>query len=188
MSLRVIAGKAKGRRLRTVPGEHTRPILGRVKENLFNILGQWVTETRWLDVFAGTGAVGIEALSRGASHCLFLDSSKDAIKTIHANLNGTQLNALAEVKRVDSLKLLSNGPKDIPAFDYVYVAPPQYLNMWRNALLALDQNPGWVGLDGIVIAQIDPTEYETLSLSRLELYDQRTYGNTMLVFYELPST
>ncbi|MCP4425338.1 MAG: 16S rRNA (guanine(966)-N(2))-methyltransferase RsmD, partial [Chloroflexi bacterium] len=62
--MRVISGRAKGRKLKKVPGDTTRPIMDRVKENLFNILGGWVVETRWLDLFAGTGQVGIEALSR----------------------------------------------------------------------------------------------------------------------------
>jgi 16S rRNA (guanine(966)-N(2))-methyltransferase RsmD len=187
MSLRVIAGKAKGRRLRTVPGDSTRPILDRVKENLFNILGQWVTDTRWLDMFAGTGAVGIEALSRGAAYCLFLDLNRDAIRTIHTNLKDTKLADHAEVLRADSLALMSNTRRAGDGFDYVYVAPPQYLGMWRDALIALDRHPAWIVPDGVVVVQIDPSEYEEVTLDNLELFDQRTYGNTMLVFYEYPS-
>ncbi len=71
--MRVISGKARGHRLKRVPGDSTRPITDRVKENLFNILGDWVIGTNWLDLFAGTGQVGIEAISRGAKHAIFVD-------------------------------------------------------------------------------------------------------------------
>ena len=77
--MRVIAGKARGRKLKMVPGDTTRPVRDIVKESLFNILGDWVRDSRWLDVFAGTGAIGIEALSRGAEYCLFLDSARAAV-------------------------------------------------------------------------------------------------------------
>jgi len=83
MPIRVIGGKARGRKLKLVPGDTTRPVRDIVKESLFNILGQWVRGSRWLDLFAGTGSVGIEALSRGADSCVFLDMSREAVRTIH---------------------------------------------------------------------------------------------------------
>ncbi|HNS38872.1 MAG TPA: RsmD family RNA methyltransferase, partial [Promineifilum sp.] len=90
MPARVISGKAKGRRLKLVPGDTTRPIMDRVKESLFNILGD-IQGTRWLDLYAGTGQVGIEALSRGAAAVVFIDKARAAIQTIRDNLNHTQL-------------------------------------------------------------------------------------------------
>ena len=90
MSSRVISGKARGKRLKLVPGDTTRPIMDRVKENLFNILGV-VNGTRWLDLFAGTGQVGIEALSRGAAEVIFIDKARAAIQTIRDNLAHTRL-------------------------------------------------------------------------------------------------
>src|SRR5512138_3682216 len=103
MAIRVISGKAKGRKLKLVPGDSTRPVMDRVKESLFNILGDWVRESRWLDLFAGTGSIGIEALSRGAASCLFLDLSRDAVRTVQENLQTTGLGQGAEVRRTDSL-------------------------------------------------------------------------------------
>ncbi|HEY9528297.1 MAG TPA: RsmD family RNA methyltransferase, partial [Anaerolineales bacterium] len=86
MSLRVIAGKAKGRKLMSVPGDTTRPITDRVKESLFNIIAGDVVDSNWWDVFGGTGAVGIEALSRGASFVRFSDSNRAPIETIRSNV------------------------------------------------------------------------------------------------------
>ena len=185
MSLRVIAGKARGRKLKSVPGNKTRPILDRIKENLFNILGDWVRGSRWLDLFAGTGSVGIEALSRGAEYCLFLDTSRSAIRTIHENRRITGLGEGGEVKRTDAFTFLGNDPGD-GGFELIFIAPPQYKGMWRKALEMIDARPGWLLPDGIAVVQIDPREYEDVSLQYLELYDQRRYGNTMLCFYERP--
>jgi 16S rRNA (guanine(966)-N(2))-methyltransferase RsmD len=188
MSLRVISGSAKGRKLKLVPGDATRPIMDRVKEALFNILGASVVETRWLDLFAGSGSVGIEALSRGAAHCLFLDTNRQAIRTVLDNLKHTRLADQAEVRRTDAFVLLANDPRPDTqaAFDVIYVAPPQHEGMWSKALHAIDARPAWLVPDGLAIAQIDPREYEPLPLKTLELFDQRKYGNTMLCFYERP--
>lgn len=186
MAIRVIAGKAKGRRLKLVPGDSTRPVMDRVKESLFNILGEWVRGSRWLDLFAGTGSVGIEALSRGASSCLFLDLSREAIRTIHENLTLTGLEAGAEVQRADALAFLDGLPGPDDRFEVIYIAPPQYKAMWRQALEKIDAHADWLEPDGIAIVQIDPREYEVVLLTNLKLYDERHYGNTMLCFYERP--
>lgn len=187
-SLRVIAGTARGRRLRSVPGDRTRPITDRVKENLFNILGPDVEDSAWLDLFAGTGAVGIEALSRGAAFVRFLDIQRQAVETIQTNLKITGLQSGAQVQRQDAFTLLQQ-PAD-RQFDYVYIAPPQYQAMWLKALNLLDENPAWLVEDAWVIVQIHPVEYEKPALANLREFEQRKYGSTLLVFYarERPET
>jgi 16S rRNA (guanine966-N2)-methyltransferase len=184
MSIRVIGGKAKGRKLKMVPGSGTRPIIDRVKENLFNILGDQVPGSRWLDLFAGTGSVGIEALSRGAAFCLFLDVDNRAIRTIRENLAITGLHESAEVSRRDAFAFLKRPPLPDEGFEVIYIAPPQYKDMWMHTLALIDTQLGWLFPDGLAIAQIDPKEYRALALTHLTLVDQRTYGNTMLCFYE----
>jgi 16S rRNA (guanine966-N2)-methyltransferase len=184
MSIRVIAGKAKGRKLKLVPGDTTRPVMDRVKENVFNIVNPYVVGSRWLDLFAGTGSIGIEALSRGAEYCLFFDTDKEAIRTIQDNLKLTRLGEVAKVERADALIALNNEPKE--SFEYIYIAPPQYKGIWKQALQALEARPDWLYPDGIAIVQIDPKEYEELNLTNFQLIDQRTYGNTMICFYERP--
>ncbi len=182
MSHRVIAGIAKGRKLKLVPGNTTRPIMDRVKEALFNILQNDVSGCHFLDLFAGTGAVGIEALSRGAAKVRFLDNDRAAIQTIEDNLTHTRLRENAEVLYTDSLNYLRR--RKAPTFDIVYIAPPQYKDIWKQALLAIDENPVHLNPDALVIVQIDPVEKETVALTNLEVYDERQYGNTMLIFHE----
>jgi len=184
MPIRVIAGTAKGRRLKMVPGDSTRPVMDRVKEALFSILGSGIQGASFLDLFAGTGSVGIEALSRGAEHALFIDNNRLAVRTIQENLAVTRLAERAEVLRVDVFEYLRR--KTSEAFDYIYVAPPQYKSIWKQALLALDVNPAHINPDGIVIIQIDPVEREDVPLKNLQLYDERIYGNTVLWFFEYP--
>jgi 16S rRNA (guanine(966)-N(2))-methyltransferase RsmD len=182
-TLRVIAGKARGRKLHTVPGSSTRPITDRVKESLFNVLGADIRTAQVLDLFAGTGSVGIEALSRGAEFARFLDLDREAVATIKANLAITGFSAQAEVLRLDAFALLER-PAD-RRFDYVYIAPPQYKALWKKALLSLDAHPDWLVEDAWIIAQIHPREYEALELAYLAEFDQRKYGSTLLVFYEV---
>jgi 16S rRNA (guanine(966)-N(2))-methyltransferase RsmD len=181
-SPRIIAGTAKGTRLQSVPGDATRPITDRVKEALFNILGADVDEADFLDLFGGTGSVGIEALSRGAHFSRFNDLNRAAVTTIKANLEKTRLKDRAEVLQSDAFALLKRPP-DRP-FDYVYIAPPQYKDLWKRALHALDANPGWMKDEAWVIVQIDPQEYERQELVNLVEFEQRKYGSTLLVFYE----
>lgn len=185
MSTRVIAGSAKGKRLKLVPGDSTRPIMDKVKEALFSIIGQEIVGTRFLDLFGGTGAVGIEALSRGAEFVLFTELSRVAAKVIRENLAHTNFSERAEVRIMNALELLRQQP---PAeFDYIYVAPPQYKGLWIEVLQLLDSHPRWLGEDTIVIVQIDPKEQVDLALQHLRPYDQRRYGRTLLWFFETAS-
>lgn len=179
---RIIAGSARGVRLKSVPGDGTRPITDRAKESLFNILRPDLAGGAFLDLFAGTGSVGIEALSQGAGFARLLDNSRAAVETIYSNLITTKLQARGEVRQTDSFAYLAMPP-DRP-FDYAFIAPPQFHDLWTRALLALDANPGWLVEDAWVIVQIDPTEYVAVELQNLAEFDQRKYGNVLLVFYE----
>jgi 16S rRNA (guanine(966)-N(2))-methyltransferase RsmD len=179
--LRVIGGVSRGRKLRSVPGSSTRPITDRTKESLFNIIGADIIGAFFLDLFGGTGSVGIEALSRGAEQAVFFDLDHRAIETIHANLATTGFQDRAIVKRGDALKFLTDSP--IGIFDYIYIAPPQYKSLWKQALKLIDKNPAWMSLDAWVIVQIHPKEFEEFDLKNLKELDQRQYGSTLLVFY-----
>lgn len=168
-----------------VPGDITRPITDMVKESLFNILGaDDVIGSTWLDLFGGTGSVGIEALSRGAAKCRFIDLNRAAINTIHANVEKTHFLQQVDILQADAFAFLKRTPDT--AFDYIYIAPPQYKDMWIRALQELDQNPGWTKEDTWIIVQIDPLEYSQQSLQHFVEFEQRKYGNTLLVFYEVP--
>jgi 16S rRNA (guanine(966)-N(2))-methyltransferase RsmD len=178
--MRVIAGTAKGIPLLVVPGSGTRPISDRVKEAVFNILGDAVAGTHVLDLFAGTGSVGIEALSRGAERAIFVEKHHRAIGTLRTKLQRTRLQERARVIQGDVFKFLA-GPAE--PFDLVYIAPTQYQGLWARTLLALDGNPAWLRPEGVVIVQIFPKELEPLALTNLSLTGQRKYGSTLLCFY-----
>jgi 16S rRNA (guanine(966)-N(2))-methyltransferase RsmD len=181
-ALRVIGGKARGRRLKTVPGDLTRPITDRTKESLFNIIGGDIQGATLLDLFAGTGSVGIEALSRGAGFVRFIDIQARAVDTIRQNLLVTGLTNDTEILRSDAFAALER-PVD-RSFDYIYIAPPQYKQLWREALAKLDRRPAWLAEEGWIIVQIHPVEYEEISLEHFVAFDNRKYGSTLLIFFE----
>jgi 16S rRNA (guanine966-N2)-methyltransferase len=182
LSLRVISGIAKGRKLKDVPGDTTRPVTDMVKEALFNILAEDVLNSSWWDLFGGTGAVGIEALSRGATFVRFSELNRQPIETIKSNLETTGFLAKAEIRRGDAFSMLSAAPDR--SFDYLYIAPPQYQGMWSRSLALLDVNSGWLSNEAEVIVQIHPREFENLKLNNLVELEHRKYGSTLLVFYE----
>ena len=180
--LRVIGGTARGLRLKHVPGDTTRPITDKVKEALFNILLGEIPGVRMLDLFGGTGAVGIEALSHGAKEVTFLDTSRLAVNTIRENLAATRFTDKARVFQADAFSWLSSQSN--PMFDLIYVAPPQYKGMWEKAMDLIDQNPLLLDDAGQVIVQLNPLEWVEKTYTNLEVFDSRKYGDTLLVFFE----
>jgi 16S rRNA (guanine(966)-N(2))-methyltransferase RsmD len=185
MSLRVISGSAKGRKLKSVPGDTTRPVMDRVKEALFNILADDVIDSNWWDLFGGTGAIGIEALSRGATFVRFSDLNRAPVETIKENLVHCGFTQQSEVRKGDALSMLN--AQATTQFEYIYIAPPQYHELWIKALKLVDENIGWLTDDGTVIVQIDPVEYQKAELENLEEAEQRKYGSTLLLFYDRKS-
>jgi len=181
--MRVIAGSARGRKIKSVPGDSTRPITDRVKESLFSIIGSEIQDSNFLDLFAGTGSVGIEALSRGAKAALFIDVDRKAVKTVNANLEVTKLTDCANVIRGDALSILEEPAID--QFDYIYIAPPQYQGVWKTALELVDIHRDWLSPDAWVIVQIHPREVEKLELNYLVEFDRRNYGSTLLIFFQV---
>lgn len=182
MTVRVVAGSARGRKLKSVPGDTTRPVMDRVKEALFNILASDVVDSNWWDLFGGTGAIGIEALSRGASFARFSDLNRAPVETIKENLEYCGFSKQAEVRKGDAFSMLA--ARSDKSFEYIYIAPPQYQEMWLKALKLVDENIDWLTDDGSVIAQIDPIEYAQIELKNLAETEQRKYGSTLIVFYD----
>ena len=176
----MIAGSAKGRILRPPRTSATRPITDRAKESLFGILAPRIPERRFLDLFAGTGSVGIEALSRGAACATFVERSGSAVASIRHNLEITGLAARAEVVCRDVFGYLRAAP--VP-FDVIFVAPPQWHGLWPRAVTLLDRHPGWLADGAVAVAQHDPSESVPLDLAHLELVDERTYGRVRFSFF-----
>jgi 16S rRNA (guanine(966)-N(2))-methyltransferase RsmD len=168
--------------------------MDRVKTSLFDILRPWIPGKDVLDLFAGSGSVGIQALSQGASSCTFIDLGHRAIATIKKNLAITGLEDRAEVRQGDAFAYLKTTTK---TFDLIYIAPPQYKDLWARALLQVAERPELLrgpatGSDesdedpasGLIIVQIDPREYRSLDLGPIRETRQKRYGNTLLVFFE----
>ncbi|HLL79116.1 MAG TPA: 16S rRNA (guanine(966)-N(2))-methyltransferase RsmD [Ktedonobacteraceae bacterium] len=193
--MRVVTGEAKGRRLKSPKTPGTRPIMDRVRTALFDILSTRVEDARFLDLFAGTGSVGIEALSRGAASATFIELNHSVLKIVRENLKITGLADRAETLHADAFKFLRSnsaeavketGSESPRPYDIIYVAPPQYHEMAARALAMLDTSP-LVASESLVIVQIHPKErpgVAAVPLTRLSLYDERKYGSTLLMFYE----
>lgn len=183
--LRIIGGKARGRRIRSVSGATTRPITDKVREALFNIIGSDIQGASFLDLFAGTGSVGIEALSRGAEYVCFVELNRQPLAIIRENLKNTSLDEGAVVVHSDAFTFLVRPVSH--RFDYIYIAPPQYKEMWTRALQTVDKHIEWLSEDAWVIVQIHPIEYQAISeelpIKNLVEFDQRQYGSTLLVIY-----
>ena len=181
-SPRIIAGSAKGKRLKSIPGTITRPITDRVKEALFNIIGNDIVEASFLDLFAGTGSVGLEALSRGANFTRFTEINPSVIKILKENILTCGFTDRSDVVRTAALQYLSAN-QHLP-FNYIYIAPPQYKSIWVQVMNLVDQNKLHYYNDSWIIVQIDPLEYQPLPLLSLREIDKRRYGSTLLIFYQ----
>ena len=174
--MRVIAGTYGGRRLQAPPGRDTRPTSDRVREALFSILGD-VEGARVLDLFAGSGALAIEALSRGAAEATFVDSAPGAIRAIRSNLDA--LGIEAEVVRRDALRFLQSA--EIPAhqYDLVFLDPPYRQASVLGRELSAMLSPILTGAARVVA---ESSRRDPLGLT-LELLDERRYGDTLIQIY-----
>lgn len=183
--MRIIGGKAGGRKLRTPRGPAIRPTADRVKEALFNILAGLMGSLDGcsvLDIFAGTGNLGIEALSRGAISAVFIDNSRNSTNLIEKNLEITGFtNAGTIVTRnfsaaIAALETAGNS------FQLIFLDPPYGRDLLENALDRLGHST-ILGTDTIVVAESSSRESTGTSFGRLILWDKRVYGDTALAFY-----
>ncbi len=193
--MRIIAGTAKGRRLYCPKGLGIRPARDRVKESLFNILGGLVTDSSVLDLFAGTGAVGIEALSRGAKSCLFVDSNASAISYLQRNLRNAGLESRAKILKMDVFRLLPHLVKKGMYFELAFVDPPyktiEDAKDGKRLIQLLEdlaehrilREPGIVVLEYRAKGAGIPEE-----MGRLVRFDERSYDATHLGFWHLSNS
>ena len=182
--MRIITGSARGCRLKTPKGaDVTRPTADRVKESLFNILGQMVVGRKVLDIFAGTGNLGLEALSRGAESALFVD--KATAKLIAENLQLTRLSEKGTVRSGDVFAELSRQAAGRAEFSLIFCDPPYHKGLWQQALKQIDACDGLMAENGILVVEHGAEENEIPQLSRLQLVHNRRYGHTtQLSFFQ----
>lgn len=183
--MRVVAGTAKGRPLKSPDSPKTRPIIDRVKTALFDTLGDRVDDATVLDLFGGVGSVGIEALSRGARHATFVELDAGIADILRDNLRSTGTADRADVVRGDAFRYLTSAVAKKQTYDIIYIAPPQYHGMAARAFQQIDDAP-LSATDGLVIIQIDPRErldITTLIPRHYLLTNERRYGSTLLLFF-----
>ena len=180
--MRIVAGQFKGRTLAAPEGAHTRPTSDRVREALFNILEHGIADfgvagQRVLDLFAGTGALGLEALSRGASYCLFVEEGADARGLIRRNVEALGLTGVTKIFRRDATDL---GPAGKHAgFGLVFLDPPYEKGLAERALLSAARG-GWLASGAVVAIEESRRAVVTLP-PPLTALDQRTWGDTQVV-------
>ena len=177
--MRIISGTAKGRTLKT-PASITRPTMDRVRAAIFSMLGDRVPNARVLDLFAGTGAMGIEALSRGADSVVFVDQDKKSTEVIRQNLELTKLHG--EIKQVDAISFLKYQQA---SFDLIFADPPYASNAdsdWISKLLATPELLSVMNEEALLILECEKTQLLP-EISALEKIIDRTYGVTRVVIF-----
>ena len=186
--MRVISGKSRGTKIETIDENTTRPTLDRVKESLFNIIQGKIQGSVVLDLFAGSGALGIEALSRGAKEAFFCDVNRSATEVIKKNLIKTHLEENAKVFNCDYKKFIEKT-KGKTKFDIVFIDPPYKMDL---AVKACDEliKGNMVDKNGIIIIETDEfardnEEIEKNLSEKVTIVDKRKYGRANLIFLEL---
>ena len=173
--MRIITGTARGARLKAPKGLDTRPTADRVKESLFSILGERVRGARVLDLFAGTGSLGLEALSRGAASAVFVDRA--TVSVIRENAVHTHLLASAQFLRQDVLTALPRLAAAGEKFDLVFCDPPYETGLWQRVLLALDRFP-LLSPEALVVVERGAAKKELPPFSTLVWQRTVRYGRT----------
>lgn len=183
--MRVIAGKARRLQLITPEGYDTRPTTDKTKETLFNILNPYLTDIDFLDLFSGSGAIGIEALSRGAKYAAFIEDSKAAINCIKSNLKTTKLEQDAEIypyKALEAIRMLELKGK---VFDVVFMDPPYNNLIEKDVLLAL-QNSSIIYCDTIIVVEASlKTDFDYLEDTKFRIFKKKEYKTSQHVFIEM---
>lgn len=181
--MRVISGKSRGKKLVSLEGDNTRPTLDRVKEALFNKIQFCVQDAVVLDLFAGTGALGVEALSRGAKEVVFCDKVKEAIKVIKQNVTNTNNLDKSIIINKDYNAVLEDMSKLHKKFDIIFLDPPYKTNLVNESLQKIIMS-NLLTEDGIIIIETDDInkEKEILDLEEIEIFDKRKYGSVWLIF------
>lgn len=181
LGVRVISGSARGLKLNTPGDDRVRPTTDRVKESMFNIVQDWVYDSQVLDLFAGSGALGIEALSRGASQAVFCDNSLDSIKIIKSNIEKAKVVDRSQIVSGDFKRCLRDMEAKNQSFDMIFVDPPYYEGLFEEVLDTI-RSCKILKKDGIVIVEHD-AKRPIGQVEGLEVYKEKKYGITMLTFY-----
>lgn len=180
--VRIIAGERKGLPLKAVPGDSTRPTTDRVKEAIFNMIGPYFNGGLGLDLYAGSGSLGIEALSRGLSKVIFVDRDAKAIQTIKYNLKRSHYDNNAEVYRNDAKAALRALKKRNLQFSYIFLDPPYHRNALKTEIESIVHYQ-LLHTDGKVIVEHSSKLELPQTIEKLEKQKFEKYGNTAISIY-----
>ncbi len=182
--MRIISGTARGRKLLAPNGyETTRPTLDRVKESMFSIIQNKVFAARVLDVFAGTGSLGLEAASRGAKECVLVDRSPETYGYLHKNIENLKFTDICKSLNMDSYEALNKLGNNGKVFDIIFIDPPYMKNMIPKAVEIIE-SMNLLEKDGVIVTKIDTKEELYTGTESIVLSDYRKYGNTTICFYK----
>jgi len=182
--MRIIAGTRKSLPLKTVPGDSTRPTTDRIKETLFNIIDPYVRGSRFLDLFAGSGGIGLEALSRGAVFACFVEKQRKALACIEENIRFTRFDDRTKVIRGDAVNVFSEYECDAP-YDILFMDPP-YRKGFEKKITDSVRGSGWITEDTLCIAEtaadddISWTEASYIEVERI-----KNYKTNMHIFFHI---
>ncbi|MDA8441310.1 MAG: 16S rRNA (guanine(966)-N(2))-methyltransferase RsmD [Peptococcaceae bacterium] len=183
--MRIIGGRARGRTLKSLGGLNTRPTSDKVKEAIFNVLSVKLQAAQVLDLFAGSGALGLEALSRGADFAVLVEKSRQACEIIQANAALTGLTSQVKLYNRDALQVLKSlsGEK----FDLVFVDPPYRQGLALISLAMLGEG-NYLGPNGVIIVETSREEQIPVEIANLSLRKRARYGDTEVWYYQLTET
>ncbi len=179
--MRIISGTAKGTKLHTLEGENTRPTLDRVKEALFNIISSYVYDATILDLFSGSGALAIEALSRGANKAIICDNNKKAIQIINENLSKTRFTKKSIIVNDDYANCLIKLKNE--KFDIIFLDPPYGKELGIKSINQISEL-NLLNEDGIIVLETDKTESVPTEIGIYKKSNERIYGRVKINFFE----
>lgn len=177
--MRVIAGKYRGLKLASFEGENIRPTIDRVKESVFNILQFDIQGKKVLDLFAGTGSLGIEAISRGAKKVTFVEVNEDSIKVLKQNLK--RIEEDYELLKQDYKVALSQKKTQKESYDFIFLDPPYKTSLLKDALKEIDSSK-LLNAGGVIIAEHLFDDKLEIELENLEIYKEKKYGTVAVTF------
>lgn len=182
--MRVISGEKKGHRLKAPKGMDVRPTEDKIKESIFNIIRPLKIESIVLDLFAGSGSIGIEFLSRGAKKAYFVDASQNSIDVIKENINHTKLGDKSKVLKMDANRALSKFSGDNLKFDYIYLDPPfKYHELLYKVINSIDKYD-LLESNGVLLIEHEKELNLEEEINNLNKYDFRNYGSKSISFYK----
>lgn len=180
--MRVIAGKARRHNLVSPSGLDVRPTTDRTKETLFNMVNMSIYDSNFLDLFSGSGAIGIEALSRGAKKAVFVENSSDALKCIEENLESTKLRELAWIYKMDIIKAINKLNNNKETFDIIFMDPP-YNKGWESQIISLIEQNGLLNEDGMIVCESsNETKFDFIQNTEYEIFKEKVFKTNKFTF------